>query len=869
MLRLLGVFVMSCLPSLGCVEFEAGPPAQDLPTDDDDDDDDDDEQPVVEAGSADDGTSLPAAVVAALPDSLPQEFIEGGRLGDECSDAAPCRAGLNCDDEVCVAEGQTELGDHCILSLECAEGQCVDNVCAPFGDGQERDHCLSAAECGPGLRCGVVNLSTQCIPAGDVAMGGECASSNDCAAGLACVSSQGRGSMCSPAPGAPAAVPEVWPGVECEEPSEDDIRAYFEIPGAPDAEEFDYFRLPFPNDVLMSSSGRVEVSDFPTPGVSPVVGVDPIAPYVRAIDGSRGWGTNGTVTFRFSGRIDLDSFNDGDGAEWADITDPESVRTSGIRYKYFSGRTNYVCHNMLSVRRSDGSPMEPGHTYAIWLSSIGRTKDGDPIERSPNFEAMLRNAVPSDATLAAAHERYAPFRAYLEAQEIDPDDVLVASVVTVGPVREPMADLAASVLDTEVPTASDWVLCDGESESPCPQAEGSRACGDGDSTFDEYHGLVELPIFQEGTPPYMEEGGSIDSSGPVRSEEVCLSLTVPKGEQPADGWPLVVYAHGTGGSFRGHVTNTAVARALTNAVTPDGEVSFAVLGYDQVQHGPRRGDSEESPENLFFNFLNPAAARGNPLQGAADVISMGRFAASLDISPEESGDAAISIDPERIVFFGHSQGSMHGSLGLPYSPHYKATVLSGHGASLMHSLLSKTEPVNIKSVVPLVVSDGVEIDLARGIVAGSLPQEDHHPVLSLIQQHIDPADPLNFALQISRQPVGELPPKHVFQTYGLNDSYSPPQTMAIFAKAADLSVVQAHSSAGSGDDLGEEESEFPFASSFTHGPDNTEYTAGVRQYGPSSDDDGHFVVFDVEAANEDALRFLGMSVSGQTPQIGE
>jgi len=43
-----------------------------------------------------------------------------------------------------------------------------------------------------------------------------------------------------------------------------------------------------------------------------------------------------------------------------------------------------------------------------------------------------------------------------------------------------------------------------------------------------------------------------------------------------------------------------------------------VLGIDQVAHGPRRGSSTASPDDLFFNFTNPAAARGNALQGAAD-----------------------------------------------------------------------------------------------------------------------------------------------------------------------------------------------------------------------------------------------------------
>src|SRR5690606_34549028 len=152
-------------------------------------------------------------------------------------------------------------------------------------------------------------------------------------------------------------------------------------------------------------------------------------------------------------------------------------------------------------------------------------------------------------------------------------------------------------------------------------------------------------------PPYLTSGGAVQASV-QRTESVCLSLTVPKGaSMPAEGWPAVVFAHGTGGSFRSHV-RAEVAGALAKASAP-----FVVLGIDQVAHGPRRGESAESPNDLFFNFGNPAAARGNPIQGAADQISLARFAASLDLSAGDTGADAIKLDPLRLVFFGHSQGA--------------------------------------------------------------------------------------------------------------------------------------------------------------------------------------------------------------------
>ncbi|HTQ03002.1 MAG TPA: alpha/beta hydrolase, partial [Polyangiaceae bacterium] len=304
------------------------------------------------------------------------------------------------------------------------------------------------------------------------------------------------------------------------------------------------------------------------------------------------------------------------------------------------------------------------------------------------------------------------------------------------------------------------------------------------------------------------------------------------------GWPLVVFAHGTGGSFRDHVTDS-VAGVLSR-----GSVKFAVLGIDQVEHGPRRGASTLDPDQLFFNFLNPDAARGNPLQGAADQLSLAEFAAHL--GPE--AEASFTIDPDELFFFGHSQGATEGSLMLPYADRYKAAVLSGNGASLLNALLTKTKPIDIASLLPIAISD---LD-ATGDVA------EFHPVLGLVQAWIDPADPLNFARYAAKEPLGGHAAKHLFQTYGLGDSYAPPVTLGIYAIAGGLTLVNPVL-----DDLGLTAADAPVSGNEAAGT----ITLGVRQYEPAANDDGHFVVFDNPDANADMVRFFEEAASG-VPSIG-
>jgi hypothetical protein len=366
-----------------------------------------------------------------------------------------------------------------------------------------------------------------------------------------------------------------------------------------------------------------------------------------------------------------------------------------------------------------------------------------------------------------------------------------------------------------------------------------------------------MPVYQQGTAPYLTaaDGGGIDTSNPS-IEEVCMAITVPEGAPPAAGWPAVVFAHGTGGSFRNHVRDE-VAGVLA-AATP----KFAVIGIDQVEHGPRRGASMQHPNNLFFNFLNPAVTRGNPLQGAADQLSVARFAKTLDVAAAVTTGEAIKIDATKLFFFGHSQGSTEGSLMLPFGDDYKAAVLSGNGASLRDALRTKTQPENIAAVLPIVLQDPLmsHPDLGPGVTL-------YHPVLSLLQQWIDPADPLNFADPI-RTPLQGHTGKHLFQTFGIEDTYSPPVTMATYAVAGGLTQVTPHASADPPyEDDGDGHLPTPVAVGYAAA--GAGFTHGLRQYGAPNASDGHFVVFDVPAANDDMVLFLTGSAGAMPPVIGQ
>ncbi len=785
--------------------------------------------------------------------------IPAGRgVGEACAEDEPCRPGLACNaEEVCEPSGETAEGEACVISAECADGQCVAQQCVAAGEGAAGVGCASDADCATGLRCAPKGLSLVCVAEGNGDVGAECAASVDCFGGLGCF-----GGKCGPAPGGLPPFGEPWGGVECSKPVDVDVKAYFEVPGADGADEGDFFRLPFPSDARISG-GKLDLTGFPTPGAG-LFGVDPVKLYVDELSAhATGWGAYPTLYFRFSGPFDFDSLGEG-SLKFVDVTDPAAPKPVYWSRFVTDGRSNYICENFLAVRVPLGRPLTPGHTYAAFVLSeaggktfVGRA-DRKAVVRSDNLSAVLGEEEPSDAKLLAAHASFKPLRDFFAAYEGDDasltaDNVVTATVFTVDEdVLEPMAELARSVKNGEAPTASRWVKCQGDAVSPCAQAEAGRDCGEDADGYDEYQALLSVPIFQQGTAPYLTpaDGGGIDPSKPI-FKDVCLSITVPEGEAPAAGWPTVVFAHGTGGSFRSHV-RPEVAGVLA-AATP----KFAVIGIDQVEHGPRRGDSTESPNNLFFNFLNPDATLGNPLQGAADQLSVARFAKSLNIDAETSTGSAIKLDGTKLFFFGHSQGSTHGSLMLPFGDDYKAAVLSGNGASLHDALRTKTKPENIAGALPILLQDPVMADpvLGDGVTR-------NHPVLSLLQQWIGPAEPLSFAPALAT-PLANHVGKHVFQTFGVEDSYSPPVTLASFAVAAGLKQVTPHSSAKPAftDSL-------PPPVALGYQAATGAFTLGMRQYGAPKTD-GHFVVFDNQAANDDMVLFLTGAAGEGSPQVGQ
>lgn len=772
-------------------------------------------------------------------------------VGEACTGDGECRPGLLCVNDVCEPGHTLPEGSDCILGAECQAGlYCAGGVCTTAGSGTAGDACTSDADCAAGFRCGIVGLAAQCVAEGTNDVGGACVTGADCYGGLACI-----GGACAPAPPGTPPWGLPWAGVDC--PAENGpVEAYFRVPRGVD--DGDFFRLPFPNDVRLDA-GVPDLSGFPTPGPG-VLGFDVVDRYARAFEqGNDGWGLYAPILFRFSGAIDFPSING--NIALVDLTTGQGL---GFYYTYHGGRNKYVCSHWVAMRRAQGRTFTPGHTYAAYLLTGVQVAGGGNVARPADLVALLGASAPADPALAPEWPKYAPLRGYLSASFIDPNTVLDATVFTAGHPRLPLEGLQATLNAAPAPAVSAFTRCDSGVASPCPDATGERACQAADPDFDELHALVTLPVYQQGTAPYLDpaDGGgfALDVNGApvmVRTEDVCLSLTVPKGAPPLGGWPTVVFAHGTGGHFRDHVVDGLAGELALGVDDGTGNVvRAAVLGIDQVAHGPRRGGSTLAPDDLFFNFGNPAAARGNTAQGAADQMALLRLVPSIAVPAGVTG-TAFTLGTS-VALWGHSQGATEGAIALPYGA-WAGAVLTGAGASLRDALLTKTSPQNVAAIAPWVLGDAA----ADGTLSGGVD----HPALALVQMFMDGSDPVAYGALAAIAPPPGVAAHHLLQIYGLADSYAPSVVQATYALAAQLGLVVHDASVATPEPIGSL-AELPVPASGNLVVGGKTVSAYVREYAPTAPADGHFVAFDVPQARADAERFLARALAGGVPRVG-
>lgn len=612
--------------------------------------------------------------------------------------------------------------------------------------------CVSTADCRRGYTCvpGAGLQGICAVPettAGDV--GAACVDLLDCRAGLACAETTGR---C--VPGSLLLHPEVFPGVRCPDEREAAFGARSLIPRA-DTTDDDFLSTPFPSDLRLRA-GRLDLSTFPVPGPGPL-GFDALDASLRALEADADGASRAPlVQFRFTapvdegslaGRVRLLAVESG-----AEVPSVVTVDTAG---------TKYHCPHRILVRPRTEVLLAPGTSYAAVLLEGIRSVDGraaGPLDDLPGLlDGSAARATPAVQPVVDA------LRSVLTASRIPAGDVVGATVFTTRRATDLVEAVRSAAVTAPARVVGEAVPCGGEEASPCAtDAAPGRICGAPDPAFTEWHVVLELPVIQAGNRPYLglDAGGGIardgDAVAVVGTEPVCAAILVPNGAAPATGWPVLVYAHGTGGGYRAHVDATG-----------DLAVDRVVVGYDGPMHGPRQGPAPWSdPGALFFNLRNPAAGLGNAAQGVADLFAIDRLleAGALNLG----AGFTVPIDRAHRVLWGHSQGGNAAAVALAAPGGWRGGLLTGTGGGFADGLLEKRAPTDA-SIALRAMLQSAEVDR-------------DHPALDLIGQVFEPFDPLFSAGDAGAR-------VHLLHVWGRTDNYTPDAAQRRFARATEGSLV--------------------------------------------------------------------------------
>jgi alpha-beta hydrolase superfamily lysophospholipase len=581
----------------------------------------------------------------------------------------------------------------------------------------------------------------------------------------------------------------------------------------------DFFAAPFPDDARRDPDGTVSFDGFPNPAVTLV------ADYLERAEGLEGFGTASPIWLPFDGMLDPDAMPTPEGslAEDASVflldvdpTSPHWLERIPVQWEQWDYDGSYYFEpGLLAVSPLYGFPLRPSTTYAVVVTTAVAKRNPDWHEGWADREA-----------LAAA----------LDTIGLRPEEVAVATTFTTQDPLEEMRRLT-------------WFLR--EAVGPVPASLPVELV-DERQAYTAWRTHYQSPVFTFGEAPYTLEGGEFrfdDAGTPqiARFDDLRLAVCVPNDlEEPAGGWPVVVFQDGTGGWYRGFC-NSDSALEIANRL---GLAGFVGLGIDQPLHGIRPG-ADTANDLTHFNIVNPDSATTNFRQGALDAVYLTHsLAARPQVFPTPDG-GAITLDPDRVYFMGHSQGGLTGALATPFfGDDVKGSMLSGAGGVLGITVVERKDPL-----------DFTEIVVALAKLGDREPLTPAHPVLGLVQTLVEVTDPVNYApyWYSQRGDWGWQAPVPVLLTNGTDDQATPWETALALATAGRMPWVGDTSRGGENLVLRTgPQRPLPDANR-ARAFDGTTHTSGFAQFKEGS----HWVIYEEPIASDLVFNWFTTLAQGQ------
>jgi fermentation-respiration switch protein FrsA (DUF1100 family) len=590
----------------------------------------------------------------------------------------------------------------------------------------------------------------------------------------------------------------------------------FVVPSGQEA----FLDAPWPSDLFVTPDG-LDLHSFPNP-----YGSVALFDVIRLFETNDAFAATQTMYFRVPDGVDEASLpaspKESMTSDAMFLIELASKRRIPLDHTVYPDGTDFLPPGTVALMPLLGAV--PDGAFALVVTSAAKSKGGARLGPSGHMRALM-TCEAIDAPRAPDCAPYQEVAAWAEAElGLAIDDIALISVTTPKDATATLRKANALLRSAPVPRVKSIV----------------KRTDDAYEDYVVYDGVVSLTQFQAGRPPYdvldHRSGGFVlDDDGtpiPQRDEDVPFILTVPKGGVPDAGFPVVINGHGTGGDLESGLGNGAGDTAWELA-----RIDTAMLSVSEPLHFTRAGYREGQEDILTFNFFNPLAGRDNWRQSALEKVQLVTLAMNLVVPAENRGSARVRLDANNVGYFGHSQGGIVGALVIGVEDRINAAFLSGAGAGFGPSLVEKEDPVKIIDVLKLVLlmPEDEDVDI-------------FHPVISLLQSYVDPADPINYG-RAWRNQRGRVP--HLLATSGLLDTFTPPRQHEGLAGAFGLPIAAPVEQPIEVLELLDIEDTGNTVEGNLETRDGAPLTAALFQYA----DHGHFAVFN-DAGCQAALRFF-------------
>jgi hypothetical protein len=642
-----------------------------------------------------------------------------------------------------------------------------------------------------------------------------------------------------------------------------------------------FFDLPWPSELRRKANGRPDFRGYPGSGA---LLFD--AYVTTAAEDVDGYSVAPTVYFHFDGPVDKPhlpatprAFASAEAPIFlldVDPASPDKGTFYPLEHRLYDRALRFVPANTLAVKPPAGVVLRPGTLYA---AVVRRDLTAPPLGSRMDLEVLKWTRPREDPREEAARTLHAPVLDQLAALGVGRADVAALAVFRTQVPHAVTARLLAAV-DQLPPDRAPRVV----------QAQWADQLARGGVLYHVIEGVYCTPNFQSRITraPYLNsDGGRIafDASGAPKLADVPLDgpygsgeckgllrahfvLSVPARPMPAAGFPLMVSAHGTGGSAGTFLGDDDFAGWAARE-------GIAVVSTDQPLHGrngpaPRPGSRESlsltfagipipfldgalTPEAAFYNPLHPGAARDNLRQAAVDAMVLARLFTATDFAsargldgapllPQAPGVVLPHFDRARILAAGHSQGSQSVAVIGAVDPLVRGVILSGCGGDARLGVLRRRDLPIVPVFSTLLGLEGGELD-------------ELHPLMTLVQTLADPIDPQSYA-RFYWEPLPGRRPQSVLQYEGMTDTYAPAVTAEVLAVALRATPIAPAVKPPVG-----LSPESRLADLLVH----ANPVRALAQYRSTKGENGHFVLYHEPGAADLAREFMQAVVRGAVP----